>query len=142
MKSKHGIRILFSAGIVVGIISVLFSSCAMYDPEPFGTMVINGKAIEIKTKEDTVTIAWDPPATPTTAYRIYYRRHGTVLWIQLDEIPATDNPQYVLHLADFGEGEFDFGVSSIDDADQESEIHTSLDITADPSSGWYLLWSY
>jgi hypothetical protein len=139
MKPRH-VKVLISL-IVLGVVAALFSNCAMYDPGAFGQMVINGKAIEIRTKNDTVTLAWDPPDTPTAAYRIYYRVHGTLAWTLLDEVPAAPNPEYVLNIAQFGEGSFDFGVSSIDPSDQESNIHTSLDITADPTSGWYLIWS-
>ena len=139
MKRKN--RVVLISIFILGVIASLFTSCAMYDPEVFGKMVINGKAIEIRTKNDTVTLAWDPPETPTVSYRIYYRVHGTIPWTLLDEVPASPSPEYVLNVVDFGEGSFDFGVSSMDASDQESDIHTSLDITAAPSSGWYLLWS-
>ena len=138
---RIGRSIFIASILVIGTVFALFSGCAMYDPNTFGEFVINGQSIAIQSKQDTVTIAWDPPATPVEAYRIYYREHGDVMWIPLDEITATGSPEYVLHIADFGAGTYDFGVSSVDPSDQESDIHTSLDITADPTTGWYLEWS-
>jgi hypothetical protein len=131
MGKKMGIvsRKLFSRFIIpcifaACIIGFLFSGCAMYDP----------------TSATQITLEWDPPASSVKSYRIYYREHDAVLWIFLTEITATDEPQYSIDFAEMGPGTFDFGVSAVDYSDQESDIHTSLDITADPSTGWYLLW--
>jgi hypothetical protein len=112
----------------------------MYDPVAFGFAEIGDDA-EVKiTSATQITLEWDPPASSVKSYRIYYREHDAVLWIFLTEITATDEPQYSIDFAEMGPGTFDFGVSAVDYSDQESDIHTSLDITADPSTGWYLLW--
>jgi hypothetical protein len=141
-RVKQICRAIPIASVLVGsIVVALFSGCAMHDPDFFEEFVINGQAIEVHSQQDTVTIAWDPPATPVQAYRIYYREHGDVVWIYLDEVSATGSPEYVLHISQFGEGSYDFGVSAVDPSDTESDIHTSLDITADPTTGWYLNWS-
>ena len=140
MKRVHR-KIILSLCIVAAVVA-FFSGCAMYDPGVFGEIVINGQAIPIKTQQDTVTLAWDPPSGPVETYRIYYREHGVLMWEMLDEIAATPSPEYVLNIAQFGEGSFDFGVSAVDSSDQESAIHTSLDITADPTTGWYLIWAH
>jgi hypothetical protein len=134
--SRYIIPCVFAACII----GFLFSSCAMYDPVAFGFAEIGDEA-ELKTTSATqVTIEWDPPASPVKSYRIYYREHDAVLWIFLTEIPAADDPQHIIDFTTLGPGTFDFGVSAVDYSDQESDIHTSLDVTADPSTGWYLLW--
>ena len=62
-------------------------------------------------------------------------------WILLDEIPAGDDPEYTLYHADFGNGDFDFGVTAVGEEEEESDMHSSLDETAQPSCGWYLSWT-
>ena len=42
---------------------------------------------------------------------------------------------------DLVHGSYEFAVSSVSLTGMESELHTSLDETADPTTGWYLDWS-
>ena len=42
--------------------------------------------------------------------------------------------------SDLGDGSYDFAVSSISEFGIESDLHTSLDYTAVPIGGWYILW--
>ena len=87
-----------------------------------------------------VTLAWDPPPSEIATYKIFYRTHESGTWILFDEIPADDDPEYTLYHGDFGNGEYDFGVVAVDSETAESAMHTSLDNTAQPESGWYLSW--
>jgi hypothetical protein len=89
-----------------------------------------------------VTLAWDPPNPGITSYKIFYRSHESGSWILLDEIPADDDPEYILYHGDFGNGDYDFGVVAVDAETAESAMHTSLDDTAQPESGWYLSWEF
>jgi hypothetical protein len=71
---------------------------------------------------------------------VYYRQHGSGLWIILSETPASSHPQILLHHSDFGDGSYDFAVSAVNSLGQQSSLHTSLDASADPYGGWYILW--
>jgi hypothetical protein len=89
---------------------------------------------------EEVTLAWDPPPSEITTYKIFYRSHESGSWILFDEIPADDDPEYTLFHGEFGNGDYDFGVVAVDTETEESAMHTSLDNTAQPESGWYLSW--
>ena len=90
---------------------------------------------------EEVTLAWDPPPSEISTYKIFYRPHESGSWILFAEIPADDNPEYTLYHADFGNGDFDFGVIAVNGGTGESDMHTSLDDTAQPACGWYLAWA-
>ena len=83
---------------------------------------------------------WNPSTSEVVEYRVLYRTHGTVGWIERETIPAGSSPEYTFHHTDLGNGAFDFAVVAVDDEDNESEVHSSLDSTATPSSGWYVVW--
>jgi hypothetical protein len=87
-----------------------------------------------------VTLAWDPSSSEVAAYKLYYRDHGAAGWTFLAELPAAETPQFSLTHSNFGDGDFDFGVVAVSTAAAESPMHTSLDPTAYPDSGWYLRW--
>ena len=90
---------------------------------------------------EEVTLAWDAPPSEIATYKIFYRNHGSGGWVLFDEIPADDDPEYTLFHGDFGNGEYDFGVVAVDAETEESAMHTSLDESAQPESGWYLSWN-
>ncbi len=131
----------FTGLSVIGLIGVVFSGCAMYDPSIFVALQDDSEPEKKMTSEAQITLAWDPPSTPVQSYNIYYRVHDEVLWYLLAEIPATAEPEYTISIDDLGPGIYDFGISAVDQDDNESALHTSLDITADPESGWYLSWT-
>ena len=87
-----------------------------------------------------VTLAWDPPPSSVASYKLFYRDHGAASWTFLAELPAAETPQFTLTHPSFGNGDFDFGVVAVSTAAAESPMHTSLDQTAYPDSGWYLRW--
>jgi hypothetical protein len=96
---------------------------------------------QFTSENDTVTIAWDPPAGEVASYKLFYRQHETGTWNLVTEIPAQSDPSVTLNHADFGNGSFDFGVEAVAAGGAESPMHTSLDNTAQPTSGWYLIWN-
>ena len=90
---------------------------------------------------EEVTLAWDAPPSEIATYKIFYKSHESGGWILFDEIPADDDPEYTLFHGDFGDGDYDFGVVAVDAETEESAMHTCLDDTAQPESGWYLSWN-
>jgi hypothetical protein len=101
----------------------------------------------VRVASKTLTLEWDPPAVqfPTaplalSSYRIYCSLHAARQWSRIGEIPASTRLQFTIHHADLGDGAFDFAVTAVDVVGGESSLHTSLDTTADPTGGWYVLW--
>jgi hypothetical protein len=99
-------------------------------------------------KSSKLTLAWDRPRsdipnrpTEVTNYQIYFREHGTPYWSLLAEIPASAHPEYTVEHERLGNGVFDFAVRSIAKDGRVSTLHTSLDSTADPITGWYVMWA-
>ena len=106
-----------------------------------------GESMQILHKSTELTLAWDPPLTdipnrPTevAAYQIYYREHCTCDWLLIGEIPASRHPEYTIDYSRIDAGLYDFAVRAITVDDRASPLHTSLDSSADPVSGWYVLW--
>lgn len=116
-------------------------ACALYNPASFVEQKSNPKAIPITAPQ--VTLAWDPPASGAsnvTSYIVSFRIHGTTSWTTLATIPAVPQPSYTVLYSAVGAGSFDFGVTAVSSTGVDSAEHTSLDATADPTTGWYLNW--
>ena len=98
---------------------------------------------ELFSVDNQITLAWDAPPSAVDTYKLLFRVHGTQDWSLLqDNIPAAVPPEYtVLHEPALN-GLWDFGVVAVDGMGEQSVVHNSLDVTADPDSGWYLLWDY
>jgi hypothetical protein len=144
---------IFRAGILIVAVLVIFSAsgCTMAilhnylgsgnvesDSDPVDP---NSGLTQCVCDTEIVTLAWDPPPGEVAGYRVYYRVHEVGDWTLIGEVPVNDNPELELLHADFGNGDFDFGVVAIDAENQESAMHTSLDDTALPATGWYLSWA-
>ena len=91
----------------------------------------------------TFTLAWNPPSEvdgtdSVYGYRIYYRPHGEQKWFILDTLERS-RTEYTVIYPKIDYGEYEFAVASIQAGD-ESDLHTSLDTTATPGTGWYLEW--
>lgn len=117
-----------SAALAVAI-SVLLAHCAL----PSST------SLPIAVFTDTITLEWDP-STAVSAYRLYYSPHNAGRWHRLGELEARDHPAFVVHHEDVGDGEFDFGVTSVNRFGVESQLHTSYDFTSSPIGGWHVRW--
>ena len=144
-KSIRTISILVFKTILFTTLLFSTGGCSLYllqnldatgsTPDP------EGEAEKVLCCSEEVTLAWDPPPSEIAAYKIFYRSHESGTWILFDEIPADDDPEYTLFHMDFGDGDYDFGVVAVDPEAEESAMHTSLDDTAQPESGWYLSWT-
>ena len=115
----------------------MFQNCQWMEYEP-SQRVIESEYIQLE---------WDPPPgdeenvlPPVVLYKIYYRVHGMEDWVVLDLIPAEQNPKYIVYHSDLGNGSYDFAVSAVQINDIESQLHSSLDISAAPIGGWYIMW--
>ena len=155
MNNKKLCRILICALLVLPLLG-----CPMYTAVGFkyaeasdGESVGDGGTTgtdpdEIEVTADTVTLAWDEPSPDIDYYRLVFRIHGAnppASWLVIEEnMSAAPSPEYTLNNGDIGNGIFDFGVVAKDlDADtEESALHSSLDTTAQPDTGWYLIWMH
>ena len=110
-------------------------------------LIASAPSHQVIHKSASLTLQWDPPANDVhhnpnraASYIIYYRDYGANYWRVLDIIPADANPQYTVEHARLGDGAYVFAVQSISASSSRSPIHTSLDNSADPLSGWYVFW--
>ncbi|WP_319417155.1 fibronectin type III domain-containing protein [Marispirochaeta aestuarii] len=87
---------------------------------------------------DSFTLAWNPSESEDLlGYNVYYRPHETETWLFLID---SDEAQLEVTSAMLPGGDYEFAVSSYT-ATEESDLHTSLDETANPDTGWYLVWN-
>ncbi len=145
--------------LLVFVLLILFLfGCPMYTAVGFkyaestgGTedeQTIGTDPEEVEVTDEVLTLAWDVPSPEIDFYRVLFRIHGAnppESWLVMEEnLSAAPSPEYTVDNADIGNGIFDFGVVAKDlDADtEESALHSSLDITAQPDTGWYLIWNY
>lgn len=95
---------------------------------------------EIRTSAERITLEWDPSASTVSSYELYFRIHGTTDWRLLGSTIAAARPEYTIQHSDMGNGEFDFAVAAVNGEGTRSDYHTSLDETATPDTGWYVIW--
>jgi hypothetical protein len=116
--------------------SLVSQSCALPKSDAFPIVVHSA----------SITLQWDPPVSGPLAassiafYYVYYCKHSTRAWHFIGQAPASSSPRLKVAHDDLGCGEFDFAVSTIMLSGMESDFHTSLDFSADPVGGWYLIW--
>jgi hypothetical protein len=104
------------------------------DPPPVDTQAIASSA-------EQIVLQWDAPADATIArYDVFFRVHGAADWTFLGQAPTAAQPEYTVLHSILGNGNFDFAVASVNAENQSSVFHTSLDATAQPSTGWYIAW--
>ncbi len=133
------IRFVIIAAFLTALILVA-NGCAVYFADEFIEHDLQAASLPARVlRSDQAVLAWDPPANDVDHYELYYRIRGESDWVLLDTVPATAEPQYAISYEDFGDGEFEFGVVAVDGSG-ESEMHTSLDSSASPQTGWYLRW--
>lgn len=110
-----------------------------------GALLGDSKPRRITVNSPTLTLAWDPPVSArgtngVSGYRVYYRPHGSPIWRLIDTIEASDHPAISIRHPRIGYGSYEFAVEAIGYGGAVSGRHTSLDIDADPASGWYVNW--
>jgi len=86
-----------------------------------------------------LTLEWDYFTGIPAQYNLYYRAHNTTTWQPLDSV-TSESALFILTFDRLGEGDWDFGVTAVDSNGNESKIHSSLDDSADPETGWFLTW--
>lgn len=98
-----------------------------------------GKKLEIN--EDSFTIAWDMDTGESVpdSYHLYFRHRGEESWTFLSTVEDGTVSEFTVTSNDLSYGTYEFAVTSVVGG-VESAMHTSLDDTADPVSGWYIEW--
>lgn len=86
------------------------------------------------------TISWNSDSADADDFRLYYREHGTYNWIFLGSTGSGSILDFTVDQTMLAYGTYDFAVSSIREG-AESELHTSMDDTAVPATGWYIDWT-
>ena len=104
---------------------------------------INKPGAPITVDGASFTLYWDPPendpADPLARYNVYYRTRGTYRWTLLGATPgATES--FPVSTDILPHGSYDFAVTTVTASGAESDPHTSLDDTAQPQTGWYVVW--
>jgi hypothetical protein len=134
---------IVSLSIVALFLALAVSGCNWIKTLSLGL----GEPTQILYKQPLLTLAWDPPVTdfpgsPTeiATYQVFYQEHGSNYWILLDEVPADRHPQCTIAHDRLKDGLYDFAIRAITVSGQVSPLHTSLDSSADPISGWYVFW--
>lgn len=132
------------------------SGCPMYTAVAFKYAKAGGSSSEggssegaaitedpaaVNKSADSITLAWDPPPSAVAKYRVFFRIHDTSTWYSLeDNLTAESEPEYTVQHEDVNSGIFDFGVVAVNSEALESNMHQSLENTAQPETGWYLIW--
>jgi len=94
---------------------------------------------------DSVIVYWDKPDENSVSvknYKLYYRPYSQATWITLkDSVPVSDKPSYVVYRNQLNSTDsiVIFGIQAITFSGQTTEIHTSLDSTANSAGGWILV---
>jgi len=107
---------------------------------------VNDPFTSIHVDERVITLRWYAPITQAgetvVFYRVFYREHGTFSWRSLDPVSAADVLEIAIDAdnSPIGAGRWDFAVSAVYADGQESDKHSSLDESAQPTTGWYLDW--
>ena len=98
-----------------------------------------GERIEIT--EDTFTILWDPDPESgiPDLYRMYFRNRGDETWSLLSEVNPDIEPAFTVSRDNLSFGIYEFAVSAVA-VGVESDLHTSMDDTANPGTGWFVDW--
>ena len=71
---------------------------------------------------------------------MFFKRYGEGAWRPVAEVPAGPDPRCTLLHEQVGNGLWEFAVQAVGADESASELHTSLDHTADPVTGWRVLW--
>jgi hypothetical protein len=137
MKTKVRLLLVLCFFLLVSFLS----GCVLYDPAAFVKAApATAKAVMVESSADQITLLWDPPASEVTKYIVNFRIHEEKDWVPLGEVPAVPLPEFTVLYSQLGTGDFDFGVVAVNAANEKSNVHISLDPTAQPPTGWYLHW--
>lgn len=104
-------------------------------PEP-----VTSTASEIVVTGDHFTLYWDESLEDVLEYRLFVRERGGETWQPLGS--GLSDPSARITTGELVHGSYEFAVSYVNLLGVESELHSSLDATADPDTGWYLTWNH
>lgn len=136
--------------ISIAIVMVLFlSSCDMIgllmhqsldnDNSGDGTKVAVLEPVLVEA--DSFVLAWNDDSPDSAArYTVFYSMHGTEDWTELTSVSSENGLQIEIDESLLARGEWDFGIISSSNAGEDSAMHTSLETSAIPTTGWYLVW--
>lgn len=92
--------------------------------------------------EATLTLKWDyDDEMPIEYFRLYFKAHGSPNWTSMILLTKITEAEATINHNKLGDGSWDFGVSAVVN-NTESEIHSSMDHSASPETGWYIKWNY
>ncbi len=131
--------------VILLVLAVTFAALAA------SQCAVNGvsNASPITAYSKTITLEWDPPWSAQAsnfvnlqAYRVYYRAHYGGTWMSVMDVPVGAPPEAVIDNEKVGNGVWDFAVSLVSILGRESELHSSLDDSAEPVGGWFVIWNF
>ncbi len=127
------------AFLLAAVISLsLLTACELPD---WSALFKDQDQREITTSADEIVLEWDaPPETAVAQYQVYVRNHGAANWQVMETIDAIPLPEYTVIYSTLGNGKYDFAVAAVSAEGISSAYHSSLDPTAMPETGWYLVW--
>ncbi len=135
--------------IIVKKLLVVFIIFSLSSCKFIANMDFHFGPTEIVVNQQFFSLQWDFPGVDpeidqldASSFRIYYREHGTFKWYYLSEIPSSNEGSFFISEEQLDYGVYDFAVSYINKEGMESELHTSLDSSANPISGWYINWYF
>jgi hypothetical protein len=124
------------------LISLILQNCySIYTH--FGKLPDDNSVKIIRIRDTNFTLQWQKPldATPDS-YNIYYKAHHDLLWNLLYEVTSDTDYQYTINYFDLDDNlSHDFGITAVYGT-TESGIHTSLESSANPNTGWYVEWHF
>jgi hypothetical protein len=130
---------VYLAGI---LLVVLLSACGnpltQDDSSHLTPRAFGPRPAHILVTDAAFTLLWDAPVEQVTEYRIYIRQHRRSRWTLLAD--GLSEPSLPVDTSVLEPGSYEFAVSYVCAAGNESPKHTSLDETASPRFGWYLTW--
>ena len=136
---------------VLAILLLYLCGCPMYTAvafkyakageDPGGGGSVGDDPAGISSTAASITLAWDPPPSPVQTYKLFFRIHDTSTWFSLPpDVTAGPSPEFTVQHDAVKSGIFDFGVKAVNAEAAESNMHTSVETTAQPDTGWYLVW--
>lgn len=136
---KLAVTLLDGESVVAGTVEIVLIRNETVTSVDLDLSLINKKGTEIKLAATDFTISWDSDDLSVDLYRIYYREHGSFNWVLLGSTDSGADLEYSIGNSMLAYGVYDFAVSSVSGA-EESELHSSMDDTAVPATGWYINW--
>jgi len=96
------------------------------------------EATKLSASGEEFSLVWNDDASAAT-YNVYKRVHGDDKWTVLAAKVVSTTLIITTSMLPYGAYEFAVSYVSVDGV--ESILHTSLDATADPDTGWFLEWA-